>query len=208
MQEKPETIESTKHKPAPTVTFPRYMQFSRYFINMIDWFYQPFQRFIPHETFTYAATGGFNTALDIFLYFVFYNFILQKQIVDLGFIAISPYIAAFIFVFPITFTTGFLLGKYVTFTKSLLRGRKQLFRYGITVVGAILLNYVLLKLFVEYMHIWPTISKIITTVFVVAYSYMMQRYFTFKTGSAFTLIKKIRSREKKAENKIPITEEA
>jgi putative flippase GtrA len=58
-----------------------------------------------------------------------------------------------------------------------------LFRYAMTVAGAILLNYILLKFFVEYMHIWPTISKIITTVFVVSYSYMVQRYYTFKTGS-------------------------
>ena len=156
-------------------------------LNIVDWFYKPFQKYIPRETFRYAATGGFNTALDILLYFVFYNFILDKQLVDLGFVVISPHIAAFLFVFPITFTTGFLLARYITFTESPIRGRIQLFRYMMTVAGAIFLNYVLLKFFVEYLHIWPTVSKIITTVFVVAYSYAMQRYFTFQTG---TLTKK------------------
>ncbi|MCF8233861.1 MAG: GtrA family protein [Bacteroidales bacterium] len=186
-----EQIASTTQQKSPaSVVFPTYLQFSKYFIRGIDWFYKPFRKYIPHETFTYAATGGFNTALDIVLYFIFYNFILNKQIVDLGFVAISPYIAAFIFVFPITFTTGFLLAKYVTFTKSLLRGRKQLFRYMLTVGGAILLNYLLLKFFVEYLHIWPTISKIITTVFVVAYSYLAQRYFTFQTGKRLRLLRK------------------
>jgi len=151
--------------------------------QFIDWVYKPFKKFIPQETFRYAATGGFNTALDIFLYFLFYNYILDKQIVDFGFVAVSPHIAAFIFVFPITFTTGFILAKYITFTSSPIRGKVQLFRYAMTVAGAIFLNYVLLKFFVEYMHIWPTVSKIITTVFVVAYSYIVQRYYTFKTGS-------------------------
>jgi putative flippase GtrA len=155
----------------------------KWIIHLIDWFYPPFKRFIPIETFRYAATGGFNLALDIFLYFVFYNFLLDQQIVDFGIIAISPYIAAFIFVFPITFVSGFLLAKYVTFTSSAIQGRVQLFRYAVTVAGSILLNYVLLKLFVEYCHIWPTISKIITAVFVVAYSYLVQRYYTFKTGN-------------------------
>jgi len=138
--------------------------------------------FIPPETFRYAATGGFNTMLDIFLYFVFYNFILDKQIVNLGFIAISPSIAAFIFVFPITFSTGFLLSKYVTFLDSPLRGKTQLTRYGLSVVGSILLNYICLKVFVEYFYIWPTVSKILTTVVVIIYSYVIQRHFTFKTG--------------------------
>ncbi|MDZ7741324.1 MAG: GtrA family protein [Bacteroidota bacterium] len=172
----------SEQKPPASIVFPAYLRFSKYFIRVIDWFYKPFKKVIPHETFTYAATGGLNTALDIFLYFVFYNYILDKKVVDLGFVAISPYIAAFLFVFPITFTTGFLLAKYVTFTSSLLRGRKQLFRYMLTVTGAILLNYLLLKLFVELLNIWPTISKIITTVFVVAYSYIVQRYFTFQTN--------------------------
>ncbi len=150
-------------------------------IDVIDWFYKPFKSFIPQETFRYAATGGGNLFLDIFLYFIIYNFVLEKQIVELPFIAIGAHIAAFIIVFPITFTTGFILAKYVTFTSSVLGGKKQLFRYGLTVVGAILMNYFLLKLFVEGFGIYPTPSKMITAVFVVTYSYITQRFFTFKT---------------------------
>ena len=99
---------------------------------------------------------------------------------DLGFVVISSHIAAFIIVFPITFSSGFLLAKYITFTQSELRGKIQLFRYGITVVGSILLNYLLLKLFVEAFDFFPTISKILTTIIVVLYSYYVQKYFSFK----------------------------
>ncbi len=160
-------------------------------VRIIEWSYRPFRKIIPPETYRYAATGGFNVALDISLYFVFYNFILQKQIIDFGFISVSPYIAAFLFVFPITFFTGFLFAKYITFTCSLLRGRIQLIRYGISVGGSIILNYVLLKLFVEYLKIWPTVSKMIITVIVVTYSYIVQRYFTFKTGEIGILKKNV-----------------
>ncbi|MCF8304496.1 MAG: GtrA family protein [Bacteroidales bacterium] len=152
-------------------------------LSIITWFYPPFRKFIPWETFRYGATGGLNLGLDIVLYAVFYNFILQKQIVHLGTVAISPHIAAFLFVFPITFSTGFLMAKYITFTSSTIRGRVQLFRYAVSVGGAILLNYFLLKIFVEHLLIWPTFSKMLTTVVVVTYSYLIQRYFTFKTGT-------------------------
>ncbi len=150
--------------------------------QFIAWTYGPFSRFIPPETYRYAFTGGLNTAFDIFLYFVFYNFLLEKHLVDLGFTAISPHIAAFLMVFPITFLSGFILAKYITFTSSAIKGRIQLFRYAISVGGSILLNYLCLKLFVEYFFIWPTIAKMITTLIVVTYSYLIQRYFTFKTG--------------------------
>jgi len=155
--------------------------FQSFVLNLLDWFNKPFRKIIPPETFRYAAMGGINTFLDIFLYFICYNFILRKQMLDLGFVVISPHIASFIFVFPITFSTGFVAGKYITFTGSSLKGRIQLFRYAVAVTGSIVLNYAFLKLFVEYFSIWPTVSKMITTIIIVLYSYMIQRYFTFKS---------------------------
>lgn len=154
-------------------------------IRVVDSFYFPFLRFVPIEIFRYGVTGGANTAFDIFLYFIFYKYILDRQILDLGFVAISPHIAAFLMVFPITFITGFILAKYVTFTASELRGRIQLFRYGVTVLASILLNYVFLKFFVEYVGLYATLSKMLTTVIVVAFSYLSQRYFSFKTATIF-----------------------
>jgi len=151
-------------------------------IQVIDYFYLPFLKFIPLETFRYAATGGFNTVLDIILYFICYNYILDKQILDLQIVAISPHIGAFLIVFPITFLTGFLFAKFITFTNSEIRGRIQLFRYMISVSGSIFLNYFFLKVLVEFGGLWPTLAKIITTLIVVAYSYFAQKFFTFKTS--------------------------
>jgi putative flippase GtrA len=148
--------------------------------GVIMWFYPPFRRFMPEQTFKYAATGGGNTVLDIFLYFIAYNFVLKKEILDLGFYAISPHIAAFFMSFAITFPTGFLLAKFISFPGSYLRKRIQLLRYGITVMGSIVLNYIFLKIFVEYCGWYPTPSKVATTAVVIVFSYTAQKYFTFK----------------------------
>jgi putative flippase GtrA len=153
------------------------------FEMLIKWLYPYFKRVMPIETFRYAFCGGSNTVLDIFLYFITFNFILHKQIVELGFVAISPHIASFMMVFPITFTTGFLLSKFITFTQSPLRGKIQLFRYGVTVAVCILLNYIFLKFFVDFLGIYATVSKIFTTLLVTVYSYFSQKYFTFKVNT-------------------------
>lgn len=152
-------------------------------LTVVDFFYPLFSRFMPRETFLYLVCGGSNTLLDIFLFFISYNFILDKQMLDLGFVAISPHIAAFMMSFCITFPTGFLLAKYITFTQSDLRGHVQLFRYAVTVMVCILLNYVFIKLFVEIFHWYPTFSKIITTIIVAIYSYISQKHYTFKQVS-------------------------
>jgi putative flippase GtrA len=151
-------------------------------IRIIDSFYFPCLKFIPIEIFRYGVTGGANTFFDIILYYIFYQYILSRQIIELGFVAISPHIAAFLIVFPITFSTGFMLAKYVTFTASELHGRVQFFRYWLTVTAAILMNYVFLKFFVEYMHQKALVAKTLTTVIVVAFSYVSQRHFSFKTA--------------------------
>jgi len=155
-------------------------------IQVIDYFHRPFLKFIPLETFRYASTGGFNTVLDIALYFICYNYILDKQIIDLHIVSISPHIGAFLIVFPITFLTGFLFAKFITFTGSEIRGRIQLIRYMISVSGSIFLNYFFLKVLVEFGGLWPTLAKIITTLIVVAYSYFAQKFFTFKTTGLAT----------------------
>ena len=136
---------------------------------------------MPLQTFRYAACGGFNTMLDISLFFVSYNFVFKKQVQHFGSMAVSPHIAAFICAFTITFPVGFYLSRYVVFTESSLRGRIQLFRYFLLVLACIALNYMFIKFFVEQLHIYATVAKIITTFIVVSFSYLTQKHFTFKT---------------------------
>lgn len=154
-----------------------------FIIALLDFAYAPFQKFIDKQTFRYVMCGGGNTLLDIVIYFITYNFILKKQIVHTPFISISPYIASLIFSFFITFPIGFLLMRNIVFTGSNLRGRVQLARYFGMVMMCLVLNYVFIKLFVEKFGFYPTIAKIVTTVIVVCFSYLMQRYFTFKVKS-------------------------
>lgn len=147
----------------------------------IGWFYFPFiRKWIPRQTFYYAACGGGNLLLDLTLYAVLYNFVLDKQNLDLGFVVISPYIAAFLISFPITFYTGFWLMKNIAFVDSPLRNRTQLFRYLTVVIGTILINYFGLKLLVGVFGFYPTPSKLVVTVAAVLVSYFSQKHFTFR----------------------------
>ncbi len=158
------------------------MTFARRLTRLIDFFYlKPLRNLLPLQTFRYAVCGGANMGLDLLLYFVLYNFVLDKQIIRIGnIVAVSPHIAAFLIVFPVTFFTGFWLNRHIAFHGSPLRGRVQLFRYLLSVGGSILLNYLCLKLFVEVIGLYPTPSKAVTTAISVVYSYAMQKYFSFR----------------------------
>ena len=149
--------------------------------SLIDKFYiLPISKFIPQEVFRYGVCGGANMVLDIVWYFIIYHYIVALRYIDLGVVVISPHVAALIIVFPITFFTGFWLNRNVAFRATEFGQGWQLVKYSLTVLGSILLNYVCIKFFVEFCHIWATPAKALTTIVSVAYSYLAGRYFTFK----------------------------
>lgn len=149
-------------------------------LQVVDFFYPLFRRFMTLQMFRYAACGGGNTLFNIFLYFILYNYVLEKQVFDLGFIAFTPHIAAFFLAFCVTFPIGFYLSMYVVFQGSYLRRRIQLIRYFLVAMACVLLNYALLKLFVEGLGWYPTPSLMITAGIVILFSYLSQRHFSFR----------------------------
>ena len=148
--------------------------------KVIDLIYPMFSRFMSRQLFSYGFCGGLNLALEWVLYYVFYHFIIRGRIVDLGFVAISPHIAAFAFKFPITFLTGFWMARHISFSGSELRGRVQIVRYLLVTMVNIVINYAGLKLLVEVCGCWPTISYIIISVVCVTFSYLSNKHFSFK----------------------------
>jgi putative flippase GtrA len=149
--------------------------------QIIDFFYPPFRKFFPLQIFRYGITGVANVSLSWVLYYLTFHFILKKEMLFLGFITISSHIASLFIVMPITFASGFLLQKYVTFTNSQLRGWVQTARYLEVFVANILLNYFGMKFFVDLLNLYPTPSLMLVTVVTTIFSYLMQKYYSFKT---------------------------
>lgn len=135
---------------------------------------------MPEQTFRYAVCGGANTVLGLLVYFISYEFILERENLDIGFFAFKPHMAALFISFCVNFIVGFLLMKYVVFVDSNLRGHIQLFRYFLSFAINLALNYFLLKLFVEVFHMNALLSQFITTCIVVTISYLSQKHFSFK----------------------------
>lgn len=148
--------------------------------QFVDFFYIKPLRFVPLETFRYAFVGGVNVLLGMFLYWFCFHFVLQKEDTDFGIVVISAPILTFLITFPITFFTGFYLTRNVAFSKSTVRGRKQLFRYAQVVAVNIALNYFGLKLLVDVCGFYPTPSYAAVQVFIMLFSYLAQRFYTFR----------------------------
>jgi len=133
-------------------------------------------------TYYYAACGSGNLVSSWILFFLFYQFLFRKHVFYIAFIdySISAYTLSAFLCFIIAFSLGFTLMKYVVFTKSGLKGRIQLFRYGLSSLVTSFTNWVILKAFIELLGIYPSIANVMSSCIVVVMSYLIQRNFTFR----------------------------
>ena len=136
------------------------MRLSELIIRFIDWFYRrPVSALLPRQTFRYAVCGGANVVFGWGCYFLLYNFVLDKELLDLGFIAVSPHVR-----------------------RSPLATGTQLFRYLLSVAGSVVVNYLFLKFFVELCGFWATPSQMMASLGTMVYSYLAAKYFTFRNA--------------------------
>ncbi len=166
--------------PARNCMYKLHLNVKKSILAFLDFFYPIFRRFLPLQTYRYAACGGFSLALSVISYPLIYNFLFKQQIVRIGSIAISAHIATLYLNILITTPIGFYLSMFVVFQGSELPKKIQLFRYILVVIGCAILNIVLLKLFVEVFHWWSTPSYYLTVVLVTTFSYIAQRFFSFR----------------------------
>lgn len=155
-----------------------------FILRFIDLFYPLFRSFMPLQFFRYAACGGGNTLLNIFIYYLTYHYVLHESVLDLKFYALEPHSAAVLLAFCCTFPIGFYLSMFVVFQGSYLKRRVQLWRYFVVTMICLALNWLLVKFFVETLGFYATPAYMLTVVFVVLFSYVAQRFFTFRGNSA------------------------
>lgn len=132
------------------------------------------------QTFRYAAAGGANTLLGLIIYYISFTFILKKENLELGFYTLTPHSAALFMTFCVCFPFGFFMMKFVVFGNSTIKGKVQLVRYFMSYMLSLAVNYVLLKLLVEIVHIYAIFAQIISTAVVISISYFIQRHYSFK----------------------------
>lgn len=161
-------------------------------LKIIDFFYPPFRKFIPIQTFRYLSCGGGVTVLGLFIFFISHHFLLipflhtemiagqTEEWISVGPISMTRYIAAYVVSLVINFPIGFFLSKFVVFQESQLKGRIQLFRYASLQILNIIFNYGLLHFFVGYCGFWATPSQTLTAVILAIFSYFFQRYVSFR----------------------------
>ena len=106
--------------------------------------------------------------------------VLGFDYLNLGFVYISRHIAALAVTFPVTLFTGYWLQSRISFKGSPLGDTVSSVRYLVTTLGSLAINYVCLKIFVEWVGLYAPLAQVVTSLITIVYSYLLQKYWTFR----------------------------
>lgn len=139
------------------------------------------RRFLDHKVIRYFFAAGIATVVDISVYYTTYHHILRKtDIPFIGPLVITAPIASLIASYSCGLMTNFSISKYMVFTESNIRGRKQLFRYLQVAAVILVLNYFFMKFLIHILEWYPTVSRIISALSIGVLSFLFHKYYSFK----------------------------
>lgn len=139
------------------------------------------RKILNNKIIRYFFSAGFATVVDVFVYFITFNYILHKQDIPLydPWLLTAP-IASLICSYSFGLMTNFLITKYMVFTESDLRGRHQLMRYLLVAFLILILNYLFMKFLINILEWYPTVSRIISALTIGIISFIIHKFYSFK----------------------------
>jgi putative flippase GtrA len=175
------------------------MTITNHLTKFVDWFYiKPFHSWIPIQTFRYIVCGGINFALTMIVYAIAYNYIfagltpldpaaleasmgcpVPSYFIKDGVVSLTHFAALGISL-PVNCLVGFWLQKNISFKRSPLKRHVQFLRYFLTAIVALVITIVLTGVFVDLCGIWPTPAQMIIYCITAVFSFVMQKFFTFR----------------------------
>lgn len=137
-------------------------------------------RFFQNKIVRFFLSAGIAAIVDVFTYYVIINFIINHSPVTINNEAISAHEFSLFISYTVGVLANFTITKYAVFNDSTLKSRQQFSRFAMVAVIGFFANYGLLRFFVEYCSLWPTLSRICSALSLGFASYFIHKGFTFK----------------------------
>lgn len=152
---------------------------------ILDLLYPIFKKFLPYQVYAYLGVGAINTVLNIAIFVICYQFLIPNSGFSINNFIIASYTISLLIAFITTVPTGFWLAKHFAFNQNQEKqekGTKQLFKYFLVVLQGLGSDYLILKALIVFLNFQPPVAKVISTVVVLTFNYVLQKYFTFKVN--------------------------
>jgi len=136
---------------------------------------------LRNKVVRYFFSAGTATVVDVSVYFTTYNYILRKtDIPFIGPFVLTAPMLSLVVSYSCGLFTNFFITRKLVFSESDLRGRKQLFRFVQVALLGLFMNYLFMKILVQVLEWYPTISWVISALSIGVMSYLFHKNYSFK----------------------------
>jgi len=138
------------------------------------------QRLFTNKVIRYLFSGGISAGVDMAIFFVCWNYIFHQSSFHIGGFSFMGYDVSLVISYICGSLTSFILNKFFVFevqNQGSTQFLKSLPVYFIAFLG----NWILLRAGIEWLHLFPTLSRIIAALLVAFMTFNLHKYFTFKT---------------------------
>lgn len=137
-------------------------------------------KFFQNKLVRFFLSAGIAAVVDVLTYYVVINYVINYSVVVINNESISPHEFSLFISYTVGVITNFMVTKYAVFNDSTLKSRQQFTRFAMVAAIGFFANYGLLRFFVEYCDLWPTLSRISAALSLGFASYFIHKSFTFK----------------------------
>lgn len=166
-----------------------FKEFSRarniYYLNL-----QPYpmiinfsKRLLKLKVVRYFFTAITATVVDVSVYFLAYNYVIQKRDMHLDLLTITAPTLSLGISFCFGITTNFTLTKLFVFKESDLRTRYQFIRYIMVALAMLVLNYVLMSILIRQIGWYPTPSRAFAAISIGVLSFTLHKLYSFRVSN-------------------------
>jgi putative flippase GtrA len=128
-----------------------------------------------------AATA---TLVDVWVYFIAFNYIYDKQNINFfGIYTFAAPTASLILSYTCGLITNFLITKFLVFTNSDLKTWHQFLRFVLVALGVLALNYGVMTFLIKHFEWYPTIARAVSAISIGALSFMVHKTFSFRVSN-------------------------
>ena len=136
-------------------------------------------KLLKNQVIRFVFSAGIGFLVDISVFYLFYhNFLIQKVYNVFSFEIRNSTLSLAISFF-IGVVVNFFITRYFVFSESKSSPSKQFFRFVSVAVIGFFANLAVLKFFIQELHMYPPVARIITALSLFFLSYFVHKFFSF-----------------------------
>lgn len=137
------------------------------------------QKLLQNQVIRFVLSAGAGFLVDISAYYLFYHNLLTEKSYDILRITVRNSTLSLALSFFMGVVVNFLITRYFVFSESTLSPYKQFLRFVSVAFVGFFANLLMLKLFIQYLHLYPPVARPLAALSLFFASYFVHKFFSF-----------------------------